>query len=94
MNFRGEDSNIPCPDCRSGEENPPANQTKQTKTKLWQKNTDADKAVDSYTVGRDRELDVLLAEADVLGSLAHTRMLESIGLLTAAELEIKSFNGS
>jgi argininosuccinate lyase len=62
--------------------------------KLWAKNSqntdgvsDADKAVEAFTVGRDREMDVLLAEADVLGSLAHTRMLESIGLLTADELE-------
>ena len=54
--------------------------------KIWAKNTDADKAVDAFTVGRDREMDELLAEADVLGSLAHTRMLESIGLMTAAEL--------
>jgi argininosuccinate lyase len=52
--------------------------------------TDAAEAaarVEAFTVGRDREMDVLLAEADVLGSLAHTRMLESIGLLTADELE-------
>ncbi len=55
--------------------------------KIWQKNAEADKAVDAFTVGRDREMDMLLAEADVLGSLAHTRMLESIGLLTADELE-------
>jgi argininosuccinate lyase len=65
--------------------------------KLWQKNspaTNGDKAgtadamarVDDFTVGRDREMDMLLAEADVLGSLAHTRMLETIGLLTADEL--------
>lgn len=54
--------------------------------KLWQKNTDADQAVDKYTVGRDREMDMYLAEADVLGSLAHTRMLESIGLLSTEEL--------
>ena len=56
--------------------------------KLWQKNTDVDKAVEEFTVGRDREMDIYLAEADVLGSLAHTRMLASIGLLTAGELEI------
>ena len=56
--------------------------------KLWQKNTDADANVDRYTVGRDREMDLLLAEADVLGSLAHTRMLETIGLLTADELQL------
>ncbi len=48
---------------------------------------DAEAMVDTFTVGRDREMDALLAEADVLGSLAHTRMLESIGLLTAGELE-------
>lgn len=56
--------------------------------KLWQKNTDANAAVDKFTVGKDREMDMMLARADVLGSLAHTRMLESIGLLTAEELEI------
>ena len=55
--------------------------------KLWQKNTDVNEMVESFTVGRDREMDIYLAEADVLGSLAHTRMLESIGLLTGAELE-------
>jgi argininosuccinate lyase len=54
--------------------------------KLWAKNIEADIDVDAFTVGRDREMDALLAEADVLGSLAHTRMLESIGLLTAPEL--------
>ena len=50
--------------------------------KLWQKNTDANQAVDKFTVGRDREMDIYLAEADVLGSLAHTRMLNSIGCST------------
>lgn len=54
--------------------------------KLWQKNNCATAEVDSFTVGRDREMDIYLAEADVLGSLAHTRMLETIGLLTADEL--------
>ncbi|MCC8088281.1 MAG: argininosuccinate lyase [Rikenellaceae bacterium] len=56
--------------------------------KLWQKNNDVNKSVESFTVGRDREMDLYLAEADVLGSLAHTRMLESIGLLTAKELDV------
>lgn len=55
--------------------------------KLWQKNTDANESVDRFTVGRDRDMDILLAEADVLGSLAHTRMLGSIGLLAKEELE-------
>lgn len=54
--------------------------------KLWQKNTDVNSAVEAFTVGRDREMDIYLAEADVLGSLAHTRMLESIGLLSAEDL--------
>lgn len=56
--------------------------------KLWQKNTDANQAVDKFTVGRDREMDIYLAEADMLGSLAHTRMLNSIGLLNDQDLEV------
>lgn len=54
--------------------------------KLWQKEKGVDAAVDVFTVGRDREMDALLAKADVLGSLAHTKMLASIGLLTETEL--------
>lgn len=54
--------------------------------KLWQKDTDSLKEVEKFTVGKDRELDVLLARYDVLGSLAHIQMLESIGLLTKEEL--------
>jgi len=53
--------------------------------KLWQKNTASLKEVETFTVGHDREMDLYLAAFDVLGSLAHTRMLESIGLLTAEE---------
>ncbi len=55
--------------------------------KLWQKNTEVDKTVEKFTVGRDREMDFYLAKFDVLGSLAHTQMLESIGLLTSEDLE-------
>ena len=55
--------------------------------KLWQKNTEVDKTVEKFTVGRDREMDFYLAKFDVLDSLAHTRMLESIGLLSASDLE-------
>jgi argininosuccinate lyase len=55
--------------------------------KLWQKNTDVDRSVERFTVGKDREMDLYLAAADVLGSMAHITMLESIGLLTAAELQ-------
>ena len=56
-------------------------------SKLWQKdNTSVNEKIEKFTVGRDPEFDLLLAEFDVLGSLAHTRMLESIGLLEADEL--------
>ncbi|TDB63814.1 argininosuccinate lyase [Arundinibacter roseus] len=55
--------------------------------KLWQKeNTTTSEKIERFTVGRDRELDVHLAEFDVLGNLAHAAMLESIGLLTSTEL--------
>ncbi|MGB4400250.1 MAG: argininosuccinate lyase [Daejeonella sp.] len=55
-------------------------------SKLWQKNTSTEKSVDKFTVGNDREMDILLAPFDVLGSLAHTRMLESIGLMDKEDL--------
>lgn len=55
--------------------------------KIWQKNIDVDSFVESFTVGNDREMDLLLAEADVFGSLAHTRMLNSIGLMTDEDLD-------
>jgi len=55
--------------------------------KLWDKGTAADQKVEQFTVGRDREFDTLLAEADVLGNIAHTQMLESIGLLEKDEME-------
>src|SRR5690606_9407194 len=54
--------------------------------KIWQKNTDVNAFVESFTVGNDRALDLQLAAADILGSLAHTRMLHSIGLLDGADL--------
>jgi argininosuccinate lyase len=56
--------------------------------KLWSKGFDADKSVEEFTVGRDRELDLKLARYDVLGSMAHIRMLQSIGLLEQPELDI------
>lgn len=55
--------------------------------KLWQKDKDSLKSVETFTVGKDRELDMHLAPFDVLGSLAHIRMLESIGLLTKDEFQ-------
>jgi argininosuccinate lyase len=54
---------------------------------LWSKGTQATELVDAFTVGNDRVLDLRLARYDVLGSKAHIRMLESIGLLTKKELE-------
>ncbi|MFZ4863104.1 argininosuccinate lyase [Sphingobacterium sp. Mn56C] len=54
--------------------------------KIWQKNIDVDSFVESFTVGKDREMDMQLAAADVLGSLAHTQMLNKIGLMTDADL--------
>ncbi len=54
--------------------------------KLWQKNEKAaDQAIETFTVGKDRELDLLLAPYDVLGSMAHGKMLAEIGLLTPEE---------
>lgn len=55
--------------------------------KLWEKNISVDTDVETYTVGLDREMDLFLAPYDVLGSMAHIRMLESIGLLTSGELQ-------
>jgi argininosuccinate lyase len=57
-------------------------------SKLWQKDTEVEKSVEKFTVGKDRELDMQLAPFDVLGSLAHTRMLNSIGLLNNEDLEL------
>lgn len=57
-------------------------------TKLWDKGFDTNALVEDYTVGMDQELDMLLAKYDVEGSLAHIRMLETIGLLTAEELQV------
>ncbi len=54
--------------------------------KLWEKNVEVNKDIDRFTVGRDRELDLYLAKYDVMGSMAHITMLESIGLLEKDEL--------
>ena len=56
--------------------------------KLWEKNVQVNAEIDRFTVGRDREMDMYLAKYDVLGSMAHITMLESIGLLTSDELKI------
>ncbi len=56
--------------------------------KLWEKNVRVDHEVDVFTVGKDREMDLYLAKYDVLGSMAHITMLESIGLLAKEELKV------
>lgn len=56
--------------------------------KLWQKDKTALQEVEVFTVGKDRELDLLLAPFDVLGSIAHVTMLEAAGLLTTGERDI------
>ena len=55
--------------------------------KLWEKNFEVNKEIERFTVGRDREMDLYLAKYDVLGSMAHITMLESIGLLGSDELQ-------
>lgn len=57
-------------------------------SKLWQKTTNVNELVENFTVGRDRELDTQMAAFDVLGSLAHTRMLENVGLLSKEDLDL------
>ena len=56
--------------------------------KLWEKNYEVNAEIDRFTVGRDREMDLCLAPYDVLGSMAHITMLESIGLLGSDELPV------
>jgi argininosuccinate lyase len=53
--------------------------------KLWQKDTDVNKAVENFTVGKDPEFDMMLAPFDVLGNIAHAKMLATVGLLTTED---------
>ena len=55
--------------------------------KLWDKGFSTDKKIDLFTVGNDRELDLVLAKYDVIGSLAHAKMLHKIGLLSKEEID-------
>ena len=55
--------------------------------KLWDKGFSVDEKIDRFTVGKDRELDLYLAPYDVLGTMAHITMLESVGLLEKSELD-------
>ena len=56
--------------------------------KLWEKGTPIHKVIEKFTVGRDREMDLYLAGSDVLGTIAHIIMLESVGLLSSEELPL------
>lgn len=56
--------------------------------KLWDKGIDIDKKIEHFTVGNDREIDMHIAKYDVLASQAHAKMLESVGLITSAELKL------
>lgn len=56
--------------------------------KLWDKGTPVNKAIEEFTVGKDRELDLFLATHDILGSMAHVTMLESVGLIEKDELPV------
>ena len=58
--------------------------------KLWQKDSSTHEAVETFTIGRDREMDLRLAPFDILGSLAHTRMLLEVGLLEEVEYQALS----
>lgn len=56
--------------------------------KLWTKGLEPNAMVEKFTVGKDRELDILLAKHDITGSIAHCRMLKEIGLLSSEELHL------
>jgi len=56
--------------------------------KLWDKGIEINKTIEDFTIGKDRELDLYLAQHDIIGSIAHIKMLESIGLLSKADLKI------
>ena len=56
--------------------------------KLWEKSTQINAEIERFTIGKDREMDMHLAKYDVLGSIAHIMMLESIGLLSKKELDL------
>lgn len=56
--------------------------------KLWEKGIPVNQAIEKFTVGNDRELDIYLAPFDILGSMAHITMLESVGLIEKHELPV------
>ena len=56
--------------------------------KLWDKGYSIDTAIENFTVGQDKELDLLLATHDILGTMAHVTMLEHVGLLSKEDLDV------
>ena len=56
--------------------------------KLWEKGIPTDKKIEQFTVGNDRELDVLLAKYDALGNIGHAKMLAKVGLITNNERDV------
>jgi argininosuccinate lyase len=56
--------------------------------KLWDKGSSTNKKIELFTIGKDNELDLLLASHDIIGTIAHTRMLEKVGLLSENDIEI------
>ena len=60
--------------------------------KLWDKGVETEKLIEKFTIGKDNELDLLLARYDVLGTIAHIRMLKGIGLLSEQELKKSEAN--
>ena len=56
--------------------------------KIWNKGFDNDAQIDAFTVGRDRELDLMLAPFDIEGTIAHITMLSQVGLLSADDLAL------
>lgn len=56
--------------------------------KLWDKGYDIDRFTEVFTIGKDKELDLLLAKADVLGNMAHLKMLSAVGLMERSDLEL------
>jgi len=55
--------------------------------KLWDKGIDTDKKIESFTIGKDRELDLFLAPFDIAGTMAHSMMLKEVGLLSEEDLQ-------
>ena len=56
--------------------------------KLWEKGVPVNQAIEKFTVGKDREMDLYLAPFDILGSMAHVRMLGSVGLIAETEVPV------